>query len=385
VHELSKTFSPAVVLPTFDNARTLAGIVTKVTRLGLQALVVNDGSTDDTASVAAALAKDPLVTVIAHERNRGKAAALMSGFAAAEAAGYTHAVTIDTDGQLNPDEIPRLLEVARREPNAFVIGTRDAAAADYPGRSRLGRWASNTLVRWQSGLRVADSQCGFRVYPLAMVRAMNCRASRYGFETEVITRAAWAGRAVREVPVSCSYLPHGQRVSHFRPWVDSFRAVPMHARLMARALIRWFSPARAWRQLRHEQRGANEFAAGLAVGVFIANLPLYGVQTVLCLYAARRLRLHPLSVVAGSHLSTPPIGPVLVALAIGVGHFLLHGEWMRLPKWESTFGGWMQLAGRVILEWSLGAVIVGAVLAAVTYLISQALLRYVAAAPARAD
>jgi len=213
-----------------------------------------------------------------------------------------------------------------------------------------------------------------------MMRDVECRAGRYGFETEVLTRAAWAGYHVREVAVSCSYLPHGQRVSHFRPWIDSYRAVGMHARLATRALLDWVSPARAWRQLRNEETGANEMATGLAVGVFIANLPLYGVQTLLSLYAARRLRLHPLSVVAGSHLSTPPIGPVLIALAIGVGHWLLHGQWLEMPRWESTWRGWAHLFGRLMLEWSLGAVLVGAVTAAAAFVISHALLRYVAGA-----
>jgi uncharacterized protein (DUF2062 family) len=375
----SPPFSPAVVAPTYDNARTLAAVVTCVTELGLHVFVVNDGSTDDTAMVLAQLAQNPLITVITHEINRGKAAALLSGFAAAEAAGHSHAVTIDTDGQLDPEQIPTLLAVARDEPDAFVIGTRDVTAADYPGRSRLGRRVSNLLVRWESGLHVSDSQCGFRVYPLRMMREINCRAGRYGFETEVLTRAAWAGYDVREVPVTCSYLPHGQRVSHFQPWRDSFRAVGMHTRLHSQALLDWISPARAWRQLRQAETGAHEMASGLAVGVFIANLPLYGVQTLLSLFAARQLRLHPLSVVAGSHLSTPPIGPMLIALAIGVGHFLLHGNWLEMPQWESTWSGWLQLFGRLMLEWSVGSLVVGAALAAATFVLAHALLRYLAA------
>ena len=117
--------------------------------------------------------------------------ALLSGFAAAQAAGHTHALTIDTDGQLDPAQIPSLLEIAGREPDAFVIGTRDAGSADYPSRSRLGRRVSNLLVRLESGLKVSDSQCGFRVYPLKMMHEIDCRAGRYGFETEVLTRAAW--------------------------------------------------------------------------------------------------------------------------------------------------------------------------------------------------
>ena len=368
-----------MVAPTYDNARTLAGIVTRVTQLGLPVIVVNDGSTDDTAAVLEPFAQDRRVTVITHETNRGKAAALLSGFAVAEAAGFTHAVTIDTDGQLDPDQIPALLAIARDEPDAFVIGTRDVTAADYPSRSRLGRRVSNLLVRLESGLRISDSQCGFRVYPLPMMRDVTCRAARYGFETEVLTRAAWAGYEVRETPVTCSYLPHGQRVSHFRPWIDSFRAVPMHARLATVALLDWISPARAWRQLRQAETGAQEMASGLAVGVFIANLPLYGVQTLLSLFAARKLRLHPLCVVAGSHLSTPPIGPLLIALAIGVGHFLLHGNWIDMPRSESTWSGWLQFFGRLMLEWSVGSIVVGGVLALATFVLAHAMLRHLAA------
>src|SRR4051794_14018413 len=94
-----RLFFPAVVAPTFDNARTLAGIVTRITELGLHVFVVNDGSTDDTATVLSKLADNRRVTVITHEVNRGKAAALMTGFAAAKEAGHSHALTIDTDGQ----------------------------------------------------------------------------------------------------------------------------------------------------------------------------------------------------------------------------------------------------------------------------------------------
>src|SRR5438132_1578934 len=83
--------------------------------------------------------------------------------------------------------------------------------------------------------------------------------------------------------------------------------------------------ARAWRAVRDDPAQRSRFAAGLAVGVFIANLPLYGAQTLLSLYAARRLRLNPLTVVVGSHFSTPPIGPLLVAAAIALGHLLTHG------------------------------------------------------------
>jgi glycosyltransferase involved in cell wall biosynthesis len=397
------TFSPVVVAPTFNNAATLRDIVGRIARVGLPVIVVNDGSTDGTAAILAELGREMDLTVISHARNLGKGDALRTGFSAAGVRGFTHAVTIDTDAQLDPEEIPALLDVARSAPGSLVVGVRDETTPDYPKRSRTGRWASNLLIRRECGLTVADSQCGFRVYPLDLVSAAKCRAGRFGFETEIIVRAGWAGASIVEVPVSCRYPDRGKHCTHFRPWVDSFRAVPMHARLMGRALMpwphkrswpeaarndrstwkrlaEWASPARAWRDLRDQQLGAQEMAAGVAIGVFIANLPLYGFHTVLSLFTARRLHLHPIPVVAGSHLSTPPVGPVLVAAAIGTGHWLLHGTWMQMPAWQQTWREWARLAGTVLLDWSIGSLVVGAVLAGAAFVVATMVFRYVSVA-----
>src|SRR5215218_9233132 len=181
-------FSPVVVAPTHNNARTLRDVVLRILGVGVPVIVVNDGSTDETANVLRTLQADEGIRVVTHEANRGKAAALQSGFAAAEAAGYSHAITIDTDGQLDPEEIPLLIAAAQESPGALIVGTRDETKADYPARSRTGRRVSNLLVRLESGVRVSDSQCGFRVYPLRLVRGARCGAGYYGFETEIITR-----------------------------------------------------------------------------------------------------------------------------------------------------------------------------------------------------
>jgi uncharacterized protein (DUF2062 family) len=280
---------------------------------------------------------------------------------------------------------------------------RDVSASDYPAKSRNGRRISNFFIRLESGLRVNDSQCGFRVYPLDLVWMIPCRAGRYGLETEFLTRAAWAGCEVIEVPVSCRYFADTQRISHFRPWRDSFRAVAMHARLVGRALIPirhakwhspplrsrsfldWINPLRAWRELRQERLAPQELSTGVALGVFIGNLPVFGVHTLLSLYAARRLHLHPLAVVAGSHVSTPPVGPALIAAAIGLGHFLLHGRWVPTPTWQTTFAGWTRVVGSFLLEWSIGSLLIGVTLAVISFLISTLLLRYVAVASATRD
>ena len=169
------SFSPIVLAPTYNNVATVATIVDQLLALDLPVLVVNDGSTDGTAEALATFCAR--IRVVTHPTNQGKAAALTTGFAAAASAGYTHAVTMDTDGQLDPADIPRLLAVASEWPNALVLGVRDAHKRDYPARSRLGRWFSNAMVHLECGLSVSDSQCGLRVYPLSHTLQLNASAA----------------------------------------------------------------------------------------------------------------------------------------------------------------------------------------------------------------
>ena len=110
---------------------------------------------------------------------------------------------------------------------------RPAAMPGCPARCAIGRRFTNLAIRAQCGLRITDSQCGLRIYPLLLVNSVRCAASRYSFEAEIIPRAVWAGFDVTAAPVQCRYLPEGERISHFRPWADSLRQALMHLRLVA--------------------------------------------------------------------------------------------------------------------------------------------------------
>ena len=389
---------PVVVAPSFNNASTLVGVLAGIVRLGLPVIVINDGSTDQTKQVLADwVAQNPgdEIRVLTHAHNRGKAAALRTGFAEAMRLGYTHAVTIDTDAQHDPRCIPRMLELAQESPEAYVLGVRNCRSAGYPRRSRLGRRLSNLLIRLECGLKVADSQCGLRVYPLELVKTVTCRAQRFSYEAEMITRAGWSGCPVIETPVNTCYLPPGRRVSHFHPWWDTVRGIGTHARLIARAvmpaphrkyrpagkllrkrvtardILRWLNPLRAWREVREGAINRTEFAAALAVGVFVANLPIYPFQTALCLYLARRLHLNPLAVLAGSQLSTPPIALALIAAGIYVGHLLLHGSFPTLPDLTASHAVWQMLARPLLIDWVVGGPVVGLVMAVLVFCLAN--------------
>ena len=376
---------PVVIAPTFNNAATLPQILSQIHCLHLALIVINDGCTDLTSEILDGLKSLPGITILSHAINRGKAAALQTGLASASQSGFTHALTIDTDGQHDPRQIAPLLAAARSQPNAIILGTRDASSAGYPLLSRLGRSFSNLMIRLQSGAKVQDSQCGMRVYPLAATAALRCRAGRYGLETEILTRASWAKIAIVSVPIDCRYFPPDQRVSHFRPVVDSLRALAMHARLMPRAMLtwprrlgHWLSPWRALHDLRRLPSARNEFAAGLAIGVFIACLPAYGFQSLLSLFAARRLKLHPLSVLTGSHLSTPPLSPLLIIASLMLGHLLLHGSMPADDYWHAakTISLTPAIVRSLLLEWIVGGLALGIALALLTYPLAYAMLRF---------
>jgi len=226
----------AVVIPVYNHGPQVAGVIAAARPLGLPILVVDDGSTDATAAV---LAAQEDITVLRHSENRGKGAALLTGFAAA-APTCDWALTIDADGQHDPADGQALLAAARQGTRVLIVGNRQGMAGNHvPWTSRFGRGFSNFWVWVSGGPWIADSQSGFRLYPLPETLELGVVARRYQFEVEVLVRARRRGLATIEVPVSVVYQPKGVRVSHFRPWRDFLRNSATFCRLICARLFRW--------------------------------------------------------------------------------------------------------------------------------------------------
>jgi glycosyltransferase involved in cell wall biosynthesis len=224
----------AVVIPTFNHGGQVRGVVEKALRSGFPVIVVDDGSTDATPSVLASI---PNLTVIRHKENLGKGASLLTGFAeAARLADW--AITIDADGQHDPENIPSLVKAIPEGQRPLVIGKRSGMEREnVPWTSLWGRRFSNFWVWASCGRWLSDSQSGFRAYPLSEILHLKSRARRYQFEVEILVLAVWSGLPIIEVPVTVFYGPARERVSHFRPWMDFWRNTRTFSRLIAARIL----------------------------------------------------------------------------------------------------------------------------------------------------
>lgn len=222
---LEKVF---VVIPAYNEARTIADLVQRVLEVTVDVIVVDDGSTDATAEL---VSKMP-IRLIHHKTNHGKGESLMTGFRAALESGADAVVTIDGDGQHPPETITALIERAREAPGCIVTGNRLHDPDSIPkARYRANRQA-NFWISWASGHAIDDSQCGLRLYPRAVLEKVVARPLRHGgfvFESEILIDAAAAGHRTVSVPIPALYDKEAMRPSHFRPVADIVLIVIMVA------------------------------------------------------------------------------------------------------------------------------------------------------------
>jgi glycosyltransferase involved in cell wall biosynthesis len=220
-----------IVIPVYNHGQTVQRVVRAAKQI-LPVTVVNDGSTDQTAAI---LAAESGITVVTLPRNQGKGAALRAGFANAAELGFTHAITLDADGQHSTDALPEFIGVCGRQPEAVIVGVRDFKLAGAPWVRRVMNGLSNFWFRFETGVGLTDTQCGYRCYPLSALRWLRLSTGRYAFELEILVKAVWAGLPLVALPVQADYAAPTSRLSHFDPIRDMIEMSWLHSRLSMQA------------------------------------------------------------------------------------------------------------------------------------------------------
>jgi glycosyltransferase involved in cell wall biosynthesis len=227
---MSTPSAVAAAIPAFDAAGSVGEVVKGVRRILAEVVVIDDGSTDETA----ARAQEAGARIIRVAINRGKGNALRAAFADLFGCGFSGVVTLDADGQHLPEEIPKLLAASAEAD--LVLGVRDHLFAKMSRVRRLSNRLSSSAISWAAGQQLPDIQTGFRYYSKALIEAVGFPEPRFEAESAVVVRAARQGFVVRSVPVHLGFAD-GRTTSHYRPLVDSLRIARAVTR--ARAEMGW--------------------------------------------------------------------------------------------------------------------------------------------------
>lgn len=322
-----------IVIPTYNNAGTLGTVLIKVLEQDLPVIVVNDGSTDDTSDILKCF--DTTIEVISHPVNKGKGVALATGLKAAIRKGFRYAITLDSDGQHYPEDIPVFREAIRDAPDTLLIGARNLVSNNMPGKNTFANKFSNFWFHLETGIRLTDTQSGFRLYPLQKLKDLRLYTSKYEYELEIIVRAAWCGVPVKNIPVRVYYPPERERISHFRPLRDFTRISILNAILVLIAAF-WYWPLKCLGNLTKENirrfiedhitcSGESNVRISLAVtlGVFMGIVPIWGYQMIVAIFLAHILGLNKVITVVASNISLPPMIPFILFGSYALGGLLL--------------------------------------------------------------
>ncbi|AOC94656.1 Undecaprenyl-phosphate mannosyltransferase [Flavobacterium anhuiense] len=331
--ELLSSIHFCVIVPTYNNQKTLKKVLDSILDFTTNIIIVNDGSTDSTSEILKSYSQ---VTQIHHPKNLGKGRALRNGFRKALEMGFEYAITIDSDGQHFAADIPVFLKAIQDEPNALLIGSRNMTQENVPKKSSFGNKFSNFWFKFETGIKLDDTQSGFRLYPLRLL-PKRFFTNKFEFEIEVIVRSAWKGIVVKNIPIQVLYDP-AERVSHFRPFQDFTRISILNTVLVTNALL-YIKPRDFFR--RAKKKGFKKFflddilesndsnfkkSAAIALGIFIGLSPFWGFQTVLLFTFAALFRLNKVIAYLTSNVSFPPFIPFIIYASLQVGSIFVSSE-----------------------------------------------------------
>ncbi len=224
-----------VLIPTYNNERTLAKVIDSVLVYCSDVMVVNDGSSDKTAEILASYSDK--IQVLSYPKNKGKGYALKTGFCEARQRGFRYVLTLDSDGQHFAEDIPVFFEAVQHYPDSLLIGSRNLNQPNMKQGSLFANKFSNFWVRVQTSYNLPDTQTGYRLYPIQKMKSMLPICTRYEAEVELLVRSAWKGIRLIAIPIQVFYPSKEDRVSHFRPNRDFLRISLLNTLLCFLAVI----------------------------------------------------------------------------------------------------------------------------------------------------
>ncbi|MCD6010490.1 MAG: glycosyl transferase family 2 [Flavipsychrobacter sp.] len=328
--------SACVIVPTYNNEKTLKQVLISVLEYTDRVIVVNDGSTDSTSQI---LAQFPQIAKVEYPNNKGKGKALRTGFDHAISLGYDYAITIDSDGQHFASDLPLFLEKLETEKEAIIIGSRNLHQENMPGKNTFANKFSNFWYYVETGQKALDTQSGYRLYPIHLMKGMAFFGTKYEFEVEVLVRCAWKGIKVMWIPVTVYYAPRGERISHFRPSIDFSRISVLNTILVLiaflyikpRDLILKMSKIKNVKEmlrknLFNKEESAIKKAASIGFGVFMGIVPIWGFQMAVALVLAALFKLNKALTLIASNISIPPMIPFIVFFSFLFGKVWMGGK-----------------------------------------------------------
>lgn len=374
-----KELKACVLIPTYNNAGTLADVLTKVLAYTDDLLVVNDGSTDNTIEI---LKQFPQVHAINYSPNKGKGVALRTGIKEAAKLGYDYAIAMDSDGQHYASDLTLFLDAIEAQPQSLIIGARNLNQENVQLKSSFGNKFSNFWFWVNTGITLPDTQSGYRLYPVQALAKKNYYTRKYEFEIEVIVRAAWSGVPVTYIPISVYYPKPEERVSHFRPFKDFSRISLLNTVLVLIALL-WVKPRDFFRLLlkkegiktiwktifiRPEETNHTK-AASVAFGIFMGIVPVWGFQLAIGIPAAIFMRLNKALFIIAANISIFPFTPFIWMASLITGKWLLgNKEWIVAWK-DFTLQRFMQEGLAFFLGGTVLSIAAGIVAYVVTYVL----------------
>ena len=376
-----------IVIPVYDNERTVLQVALEARRLHPHVLVIDDGSTrlpDDFDNIL----QTNDIRLIRHPQNCGKGVALQTALKDLHERHVDYMITLDADGQHSPSDIPAFIDLLEKEGqnrDLLVIGTRDFNTPNVPDSSKFGRKFSNFWIKLETGVTCADTQSGFRAYPVEPLSKLKFHCTRYNFEIEVLTRGLWGGLQLRELPIHVTYEPPEQRISHFHPWKDNVRLSLLHTTLVTRRLLLfphkrivpkpklqlpslWKHPNEFFLFLLKENATPELLAISAAVSSFLAVLPLVSCHMLVILYVCIRLNLNKVMALAIQNLYMPPFTPFL---CIELGYFMRHGAFLR----EASMQTIVHEIHLRFWEWLLGSLVIAPIAAILSGLITYGIAK----------